>query len=83
MTHRLPGLLISIGAVLVALALGAAYLQHPGTIALLDIPLNTVWWVGPILVCPFSHILMMKYMPNEHGPSSSTDHHPNGGTDHG
>jgi accessory gene regulator protein AgrB len=34
---------------------------------LFDIPTNTVLWIGLILFCPLSHLLMMKYMPHEHG----------------
>lgn len=35
-------------------------------VVLFDIPLNPVLWVGLILFCPLSHLLMMKYMPHEH-----------------
>jgi accessory gene regulator protein AgrB len=33
---------------------------------LFDIPMNTVLWIGLILFCPLSHLMMMKYMPHEH-----------------
>jgi hypothetical protein len=39
---------------------------------LFDIPLNTVLWIGLILFCPLSHLLMMKYMPHEHGQAPFT-----------
>lgn len=38
-----------------------------------NVPLNTVILAGLILVCPLSHLLMMKFMPhnevNEHDPA--------------
>lgn len=36
-----------------------------GAIFLFNIPVNTVMWFALILLCPLSHLLMMKYMGQE------------------
>ncbi len=39
-------------------------------IYLFNVPLNTVVFAGLILLCPLSHILMMKFMPHSHDGSA-------------
>lgn len=36
-----------------------------GAIAIFNVPLSKVLWFGLILLCPLSHILMMKFMMND------------------
>ena len=36
-------------------------------IFMFDVPVNTVVLVGLALFCPLAHLLMMKFMPHEHG----------------
>jgi hypothetical protein len=43
-------------------------------IFLFNIPVNTVLWVGLLLLCPLSHLLMMKTLGYEHSPGQSTSH---------
>lgn len=42
-------------------------------IFLFKIPVSTVLWIGLVLFCPLSHLLMMKYLPHDHG---ARDHGP-------
>ncbi len=46
-------------------------------VALFDIPLNTIFYFGMILICPLGHLLMMKYMGHDHGSQHGghQDHH--------
>jgi hypothetical protein len=43
-------------------------------IFLFNIPVNTVLWVGLLLLCPLSHLLMMKTMSHEPNPGQPTSH---------
>lgn len=36
-----------------------------GAIFLFNVPVSKVLWVGLILICPLSHILMMKFMMHD------------------
>ena len=38
---------------------------------LFKIPLSSVLLYGLILLCPFSHVLMMKYMGHDHSSSEN------------
>ncbi len=38
-----------------------------GAVAYFQIPLNNVFYFGLIVLCPISHILMMKFMIHDHG----------------
>ena len=42
-----------------------------GAIFLFNVPVSKVLWIGLILICPLSHILMMKFMMHgEHDHSN-------------
>ncbi len=36
-----------------------------GAIFLLNVPVSKVLWFGLILICPLSHVLMMKFMMHD------------------
>jgi hypothetical protein len=42
---------------------------------LFNVPLNNVLVVGMILLCPLSHLFMMKYMMGNHGPQHTSHTH--------
>jgi len=44
-----------------------------GAIILFKVPVNQVLYVGLILMCPLSHLLMMKFMG--HGEGQDHSHH--------
>ncbi len=45
-----------------------------GAILLFNVPVNQVLFLGLILLCPFSHILMMKFMVHDEGQEHSHHH---------
>lgn len=47
-----------------------------GAILLFQVPVNQVLWLVLVLLCPLSHLLMMKFMPHEGSlPQGSTGQH--------
>lgn len=43
-----------------------------GAVLIFHIPVSTTLYVGLVLLCPLSHLLMMKFMLQDKG----SDHHP-------
>jgi hypothetical protein len=41
-------------------------------IAIFKVPFNTVLWGAMLLICPLSHLLMMKFMGHDHNASQPT-----------
>lgn len=52
-------------------------------IVFFDVSISTVLWIGLILFCPVSHLLMMKFWPHSHGPEPTRNQMNVGGHDHG
>lgn len=47
-----------------------------GAIFLLNVPVSKVLWIGLVLICPLSHILMMKFMrDDDHADSMAHSTH--------
>jgi hypothetical protein len=42
---------------------------------LFNVPVSKVVFTGLMLVCPLSHLLMMKFMGHDHGSSQEQVHH--------
>lgn len=59
------GLLMVIGCLLPLTVLAAIYV--------FNLPLNLVVVGVLILLCPLSHLLMMRYMDHSHGPTDGSD----------
>jgi len=60
--------------VLIMLACCLIPLMALAAIFVFKVPVNTVVFVGLALACPVSHLLMMRFMPHEHGGHEHTAH---------
>jgi uncharacterized membrane protein len=44
-------------------------------VSVFKVPLNNVLFYGMILLCPLSHLLMMRFMGHDHGSTEQQPHH--------
>ncbi|MEO8354753.1 MAG: hypothetical protein ABI621_02460 [Chloroflexota bacterium] len=44
-------------------------------VSVFKVPLNNVLFYGMILLCPLSHLLMMRFMGHDHGSAEQHSHH--------
>jgi ABC-type transport system involved in cytochrome bd biosynthesis fused ATPase/permease subunit len=49
-----------------------------GAIFIFNIPASKVLLIGLALICPLSHVLMMKFMGHNHGENQPTGTHVHG-----
>lgn len=52
-----------------------------GAILVFGLPVNTVVFIVLLLLCPLSHLVMMKYMGHDHQAAPTQAHHPPVDTD--
>ena len=59
--------------ILIMLACCLAPIIGLALIFLFNIPANQILWGAMLLVCPLSHLLMMKYMSHDHDAPQSAE----------
>lgn len=59
--------------ILIMLACCLVFVAALGLLALFKIPLNTLYIGAMILLCPLSHLLMMKFMIHDHAEHRQTE----------